>query len=278
MKDVARSAPKRGRELKAAAVAARHPVGPHVAGDRDARELRALRPAPDDGLLRARAGRPAGRSSPGSRAPSSSWPTTPATWTRRSSWPRCRGACARGPRWPPRPTTSTRTASSPRPSRSSSTRCRSSAAGAGMGKNGSGHLDKLLDQGWNLLLFPEGTRTRDGGPGRVRRGAAVLAAAHNLSIVPIRVTGTRAAMPPGRLWPKRLHGKVFSRAPSHQRVLRRADPPMRGHHGAHRARAELLRQRRRRPVALAVPSQEARRHSLRATSIGGRRPSAPNLR
>ena len=121
--------------------------------------------------------------------------------------------------------------------------------GGGMGKNGSGHLDKLLDQGWNLLLFPEGTRTRDGGPGRVRRGAAVLAAAHNLSIVPIRVTGTRAAMPPGRLWPKRLRGKVFSAPPSHQRVLRRADPPDGGHHGAHRARAELLRQRRRRPVA-----------------------------
>jgi len=45
----------------------------------------------------------------------------------------------------------------------------------------------------------------------VRRGAAVLAAAHNLSIVPIRVTGTREAMPPGRLWPKRLHGKLISR-------------------------------------------------------------------
>jgi 1-acyl-sn-glycerol-3-phosphate acyltransferase len=83
--------------------------------------------------------------------------------------------------------------------------------GGGLGKNGGGHLDKLLDQGWNLLLYPEGTRTRSGGPGRVRRGAAVLAAAHNLSIVPIRVTGTREAMPPGRLWPKRLHGKVLSR-------------------------------------------------------------------
>jgi 1-acyl-sn-glycerol-3-phosphate acyltransferase len=83
--------------------------------------------------------------------------------------------------------------------------------GGGLGKNGGGHLDTLLDQGWNLLLYPEGTRTRSGGPGRVRRGAAVLAAAHNLSIVPIRVTGTREAMPPGRLWPKRLHGKVLSR-------------------------------------------------------------------
>jgi 1-acyl-sn-glycerol-3-phosphate acyltransferase len=83
--------------------------------------------------------------------------------------------------------------------------------GGGLGRDGGGHLDKLLDQGWNLLLYPEGTRSRSGGPGRVRRGAAVLAAAHNLAIVPIRVTGTREAMPPGRLWPKRLHGKVLSR-------------------------------------------------------------------
>jgi 1-acyl-sn-glycerol-3-phosphate acyltransferase len=81
--------------------------------------------------------------------------------------------------------------------------------GGGMAKNGS-HLDKLLDQGWNLLLYPEGTRSRAGAPSRVRRGAAVLASAHNLAIVPIRVTGTAAAMPPGRMWPKRLHGKLLS--------------------------------------------------------------------
>jgi 1-acyl-sn-glycerol-3-phosphate acyltransferase len=81
--------------------------------------------------------------------------------------------------------------------------------GGGMAKNGS-DLDKLLDQGWNLLLYPEGTRSRAGTPSRVRRGAAVLAAAHNLAIVPIRVTGTAAAMPPGRMWPKRLHGKLLS--------------------------------------------------------------------
>ena len=73
------------------------------------------------------------------------------------------------------------------------------------------HLDRLLDQGWNLLLYPEGTRSRSGGPGRVRRGAAVLASAHNLSIIPIRVTGTAEAMPPGRLWPRRLRGTLMSR-------------------------------------------------------------------
>ncbi len=82
--------------------------------------------------------------------------------------------------------------------------------GGGMSKDG-GHLDKLLDDGWNLLLYPEGTRSRDGLPGRIRRGAAVLAAAHNLSIVPIRVSGTREAMPPGRLWPKRLRSTLLSR-------------------------------------------------------------------
>jgi 1-acyl-sn-glycerol-3-phosphate acyltransferase len=76
-------------------------------------------------------------------------------------------------------------------------------SGGGLAKNGS-HLDTLLDQGWNVLLYPEGTRSRNGAPGRVRRGAAVLAAAHHLTIVPIRVTGTAEAMPPGRLWPKRL--------------------------------------------------------------------------
>jgi 1-acyl-sn-glycerol-3-phosphate acyltransferase len=82
--------------------------------------------------------------------------------------------------------------------------------GGGLAKDGS-HLDALLDEGWNLLLYPEGTRSRGGGPGRVRRGAAVLAAAHNLSIIPIRVTGTAAAMPPGRWWPKRLHGRLLSK-------------------------------------------------------------------
>jgi 1-acyl-sn-glycerol-3-phosphate acyltransferase len=83
--------------------------------------------------------------------------------------------------------------------------------GGGLNERATAHLDKLLDNGWSLLLYPEGTRSRKGGPGRVRRGAAVLAAGHGLSIVPIRVTGTREAMPPGRFWPKRLRGRLISK-------------------------------------------------------------------
>lgn len=82
--------------------------------------------------------------------------------------------------------------------------------GGGGGTKGASHLDKLLDDGWNLLLYPEGSRKHADGSGRVRRGAAVLASHHKLSIVPIRVTGTAAAMPPGAVWPKRLRGRLFS--------------------------------------------------------------------
>jgi 1-acyl-sn-glycerol-3-phosphate acyltransferase len=65
------------------------------------------------------------------------------------------------------------------------------------------HIDKLLDDRWNLLLFPEGTRSRAGRRQRMRSGAAVLAARHGSVIVPIHVTGTGDAMPPGQVWPRR---------------------------------------------------------------------------
>ena len=39
-------------------------------------------------------------------------------------------------------------------------------------------------------MFAEGTRSRDGSVGRLRSGAAVLAAQHDLPLVPIHVSGT----------------------------------------------------------------------------------------
>jgi 1-acyl-sn-glycerol-3-phosphate acyltransferase len=83
--------------------------------------------------------------------------------------------------------------------------------GGGIGNGATDHVDKLIEEGWNLLMFPEGTRSRNGEIGKVHSGAAVLAAQHRLSIVPIWVSGTREAMPPGQNWPKRLPGRLFSR-------------------------------------------------------------------
>jgi 1-acyl-sn-glycerol-3-phosphate acyltransferase len=73
-------------------------------------------------------------------------------------------------------------------------------SGSGVGPGQTGHLDRLIRDGGSLLLFPEGTRSRDGRVGRLRSGAALLAAEHHLPIVPIYVSGSAAAMPRGRRW------------------------------------------------------------------------------
>jgi 1-acyl-sn-glycerol-3-phosphate acyltransferase len=73
-------------------------------------------------------------------------------------------------------------------------------SGAGMGPGQTAHLDSLIGGGGSLLVFAEGTRSRDGRVGRLRPGAALLAAEHNLPIVPIYLSGTRDAMPRGHRW------------------------------------------------------------------------------
>ncbi len=83
--------------------------------------------------------------------------------------------------------------------------------GGGAGDGATKHVDKLIDRRWNLLMFPEGTRSRDGRIGKVRSGAALLAARHEIAIVPVYVKGTHDAMPPGQSWPKRIPGRFISR-------------------------------------------------------------------
>jgi 1-acyl-sn-glycerol-3-phosphate acyltransferase len=73
------------------------------------------------------------------------------------------------------------------------------------------HLDRLISQRWNLLIYPEGTRSRDGELGSLHRGAAYIAAKHGLRILPVRVSGTRAAMPPGGGWLRRPRGRRWLR-------------------------------------------------------------------
>ena len=76
-------------------------------------------------------------------------------------------------------------------------------SGGGVGNGSTEHVDRLIDQRWNLLMFPEGTRSRDGRLGKMRSGAVAIAQSHDIPIVPIFVKGTHDAMPPGRNWPRR---------------------------------------------------------------------------
>jgi 1-acyl-sn-glycerol-3-phosphate acyltransferase len=55
----------------------------------------------------------------------------------------------------------------------------------------------LLERGWSLLIFPEGTRSSSGELGKVRRGAAVLASAADVPVLPVYVHGLADVMPKG---------------------------------------------------------------------------------
>jgi 1-acyl-sn-glycerol-3-phosphate acyltransferase len=102
-------------------------------------------------------------------------------------------------------------------------------SGAGVGPGQTGHLDRLIRDGGSLLFFPEGTRSRDGRVGRLRPGAALLAAEHHLPIVPIYVSGTGKAMPRGHRWMVFKAGRPGPRHPLEIRFGKPIAPRAREH-------------------------------------------------
>ncbi len=64
-----------------------------------------------------------------------------------------------------------------------------------------------LKDGDAVMLFPEGTRTRDGNLQPARPGVGFLVAKANVPVVPARIWGSFEAMGRGRKWPRprKLH-------------------------------------------------------------------------
>jgi len=73
-------------------------------------------------------------------------------------------------------------------------------SGGGLSEDSTGHLREWVDSGGTLLMFAEGTRTNDSKVGRLKSGAAVLAAQQGVPLVPVYVSGTSEAMPRGHHW------------------------------------------------------------------------------
>ena len=67
-------------------------------------------------------------------------------------------------------------------------------------------LARLIGDGWSLVLFAEGTRSRTGALGRLRTGAAALSARTGVPLVPVHIGGTAPLMGPGRAWMTRPAG------------------------------------------------------------------------
>src|SRR5947207_2382087 len=63
-------------------------------------------------------------------------------------------------------------------------------------------LDKVLAEGRPIIIFPEGKRSTSGEMGEFKSGASMLAVRNGVPIVPVRIEGAFAVMPPSRVVPE----------------------------------------------------------------------------
>lgn len=59
----------------------------------------------------------------------------------------------------------------------------------------------LLKEGKTIVLFPEGTRSKNGRLGELKKGVALLSEKAHCPVVPIVMSGTFEAWPPHKKWP-----------------------------------------------------------------------------
>lgn len=72
----------------------------------------------------------------------------------------------------------------------------------GVGRGRRGMAGQLLSDGVPLLLFPEGTRSRDRVMGKFKPGVASLCISRNVPCLPVAIVGAGLAMPSGTSWPR----------------------------------------------------------------------------
>lgn len=104
-------------------------------------------------------------------------------------------------------------------------------------------MRRLTTQGASLIVFPEGSRTRDGRVGRFKGGIFLLAIEIGWPVVPLSVVGSRSVMPKGR----------FMTCPADVRIVAHAPIPTAG---LTRDDARGLAERVRAIVASGVPGGE----------------------
>jgi 1-acyl-sn-glycerol-3-phosphate acyltransferase len=83
-------------------------------------------------------------------------------------------------------------------------------------------LERVLDEGRPLVLFPEGKRSSDGGLLPFKPGAAMLAIRTGAPIVPVRLDGVNKALPKGSRLPTAADVTVRFGEPIDPRPLAKA--------------------------------------------------------
>ncbi len=94
---------------------------------------------------------------------------------------------------------------------------------------------ELMDTGWNVLVFPEGARTRTGEMARFKEGVGIMASWLGVPVVPVRVDGLFPILPPGGVLPRPGPASVqfgrplvFPRHTSYLEITRRVEDAVRG--------------------------------------------------
>jgi 1-acyl-sn-glycerol-3-phosphate acyltransferase len=84
---------------------------------------------------------------------------------------------------------------------------------AKVGRRSADRAAALLDDGWSMLIFPEGGRSPDGWGQPFRGGAAYLALRCGVPVVPVHIEGTGRILRKGRKLPSPATARVTFGAP-----------------------------------------------------------------
>jgi long-chain acyl-CoA synthetase len=63
------------------------------------------------------------------------------------------------------------------------------------------YMGELVEEGWSILIFPEGERATTGEIGRFFPGVGMIASRLQLQVVPIRLRGFDRVLPRNAKWP-----------------------------------------------------------------------------
>jgi long-chain acyl-CoA synthetase len=100
----------------------------------------------------------------------------------------------------------------------------------------------LVDRGWNVLVFPEGTRTSDGRMSPFRAGIGLLSMRLHVPVVPVRLDGIFELKQAGKKWARPGHIRVSIGAPAYFNESEAAE--------------EIARKLEHRVAALQAPGEE----------------------
>ncbi|MBI4337918.1 MAG: AMP-binding protein [Chloroflexi bacterium] len=96
------------------------------------------------------------------------------------------------------------------------------------------HCSRLLDKGWSVLIYPEGTRSISGRIGPFKSGTGLMAVEMGVSVVPVHVQGTYEVLSKDQTVPRRGRVQVcfgkplqFSRKTSYIEATRAVEAAMR---------------------------------------------------